>query len=87
MEDDVYRGMFIPKGSLVFANIRYASFDSSGSGVMLNFPRGMSLDEAVYSDPKSFFPERFLPKPAGKGEPHFSNVAFGFGRRFEFFPT
>ncbi|KAJ7302115.1 cytochrome P450 [Mycena albidolilacea] len=64
MEDDVYRGMFIPKGSLVFANIR-----------------GMSLDEAVYSDPKSFFPERFLPKPAGKGEPHFSNVAFGFGRR------
>ncbi|KAJ7927763.1 cytochrome P450 [Mycena leptocephala] len=64
MEDNEYRGMFIPKGSLVFANIRR-----------------MSLDEGVYSDPKSFFPERFLPKPAGKGEPHFSNVAFGFGRR------
>lgn len=24
MEDDVYNGMFIPKGSLVFANIWYA---------------------------------------------------------------
>ncbi|KAJ7855546.1 cytochrome P450 [Mycena leptocephala] len=47
MQDDVYRGMFIPKGSL-----------------------GMSLDET-----------RFLPKPAGNGEPYFNNVAFGFGRR------
>jgi len=24
MEDDVYEGMFIPKGSLVFANVWYA---------------------------------------------------------------
>ncbi|KAJ7791271.1 cytochrome P450 [Mycena leptocephala] len=31
---------------------------------------GMSLDET-----------RFLPKPAGNGEPYFNNVAFGFGRR------
>ena len=26
MEDDVYKGMFIPKGSLVFGNIWYAVF-------------------------------------------------------------
>ncbi|KAJ7926720.1 cytochrome P450 [Mycena leptocephala] len=64
MEDNVYRGMFIPRGSLVFANIR-----------------GMSLDETVYSDPASFYPERFLPKPAGQAEPHFNNIVFGFGRR------
>ncbi|KAF7342873.1 O-methylsterigmatocystin oxidoreductase [Mycena sanguinolenta] len=63
-EDDIYCGMLIPKGSLVFANIR-----------------AMGLDESVYSDPTSFRPERFLPQPAGAGEPHFSNVAFGFGRR------
>ncbi|KAJ6464892.1 cytochrome P450 [Mycena sanguinolenta] len=63
-EDDIYCGMFIPKGSIVFANIR-----------------AMGLDESVYSDPTSFLPERFLPKPAGAGEPHFSNLAFGFGRR------
>jgi cytochrome P450 len=45
----------------------------------------MSLDENVYSNPTSFDPERYLPKPAGKGEPKFSNVSFGFGRRFGFF--
>ncbi|KAJ7154341.1 cytochrome P450 [Mycena crocata] len=64
MEDDVYCGMLIPKGCLVFPNIK-----------------GMSLDDKVYSDPTSFVPERYLPAPAGKGEPYFSNVAFGFGRR------
>ncbi|KAJ7278231.1 cytochrome P450 [Mycena rebaudengoi] len=64
MEDDIYRGMLIPKGSLVFANIR-----------------GMGLDEKIYCDPTTFYPERFLPKPDGNGEPHFDNVAFGFGRR------
>ncbi|KAF7326503.1 O-methylsterigmatocystin oxidoreductase [Mycena venus] len=64
MEDDFYRGMFIPKGSLIFANIR-----------------GMALEESVYSNPESFNPERYIPKPAGKGEPYFSNVPFGFGRR------
>ncbi|KAJ7511587.1 cytochrome P450 [Mycena galericulata] len=64
IEDDVYRGMLIPKGALVFSNIK-----------------GMSLDESVYSNPTSFYPERYLPKPAGNGEPHFDNVAFGFGRR------
>ncbi|KAJ7439074.1 cytochrome P450 [Mycena galericulata] len=64
MEDDVYRGMLIPKGAIVFANIR-----------------GMALDERVYSDPSSFYPERFLPKPAGRGEPYFNTTVFGFGRR------
>ncbi|KAF8212691.1 cytochrome P450 [Mycena galopus ATCC 62051] len=60
-EDDVYRGMLIPKGSLVFANIK-----------------GMSLDENVYSNPTSFNPERYLPDA---GEPKFSTILFGFGRR------
>ncbi|KAJ7751440.1 cytochrome P450 [Mycena metata] len=64
MEDDVYRGMLIPKGAIVFANIR-----------------GMALDESVYSDASSFYPERFLPKPTGRGEPYFNNTVFGFGRR------
>ncbi|KAJ6532371.1 cytochrome P450 [Mycena capillaripes] len=64
MEVDVYRGMLIPKGSMILPNIR-----------------AMSLDESVYSDPTSFYPERFFPKPAGRGEPYFNNVIFGFGRR------
>ncbi|KAG7446882.1 cytochrome P450 [Guyanagaster necrorhizus] len=63
MNDDIYRGMFIPKGSIVFANAR-----------------AISLDESVYHDPARFYPERFLPKPEGRGEPHFT-AAFGYGRR------
>ncbi|KAJ7463649.1 cytochrome P450 [Mycena latifolia] len=64
MEDDIYRGMLIPKGSLVLPNVK-----------------AMSLDETTYSDPTSFYPERYLPQPAGNGEPHFDHIAFGFGRR------
>ncbi|KAF7334975.1 Cytochrome P450 [Mycena venus] len=63
-EKDVYRGMHIPKGSIVVPNVR-----------------GMSLDESVYHNPKSFYPERFLPQPLGHGEPHFASSAFGYGRR------
>ncbi|KAJ7797814.1 cytochrome P450, partial [Mycena olivaceomarginata] len=64
-KDDLYRGMLIPKGSLVFANITY----------------GCPLDESVYSDAACFYPERFLSKPAGREEPYFNNTVFGFGRR------
>ncbi|KAJ3473489.1 hypothetical protein NLI96_g12978 [Meripilus lineatus] len=63
MEDDVYRGMSIPKGSTVIANIR-----------------SMTLDEKTYREPNTFFPERFLPQPAGFGEPR-PDCVFGFGRR------
>jgi cytochrome P450 len=63
MEDDIYRGMLIPAGSTVLANIKE-----------------MTLDESIYSNPTVFSPERFLPQPAGKGEPPFSGT-FGFGRR------
>ncbi|KAK0491979.1 cytochrome P450 [Armillaria luteobubalina] len=62
VEDDVYRGMFIPKGSIVFANTR-----------------GMGLDENIYDQATEFNPDRYLPKPQGRGEPYLT--AFGFGRR------
>ncbi|KAJ7263401.1 cytochrome P450 [Mycena rebaudengoi] len=62
-QEDVYRGMYIPKGSLVFSNIR-----------------AMSMNENLYHNPRSFIPERYLPQPAGSGEPQFSS-SFGFGRR------
>jgi hypothetical protein len=83
MEDDIYRGMLIPKGSLVFANIRYGFHSSFRLFTPVNITnRAMGLDEKIYSDPTTFYPERFLFKPAGNGEPHFDNVAFGFGRRY-----
>ncbi|KAG6845121.1 hypothetical protein H0H87_000548 [Tephrocybe sp. NHM501043] len=63
MEDDIYKGMLIPKGSIVIGNLR-----------------GMTLNASVYQDPYRFDPSRYLPKPAGRGEP-FSTSHFGFGRR------
>ncbi|KAJ6570546.1 cytochrome P450 [Mycena vulgaris] len=63
MEDDVYNGMFIPKGSNIIANTR-----------------AITLDPKVYADPFKFDPTRFLPRPAGRGEPY-PNATWGFGRR------
>ncbi|KAL6299078.1 cytochrome P450 [Sparassis latifolia] len=63
IQDDIYDGMFIPKGSLVIPNVT-----------------AINRDEKIYRDPDRFYPDRFLPEPAGYGETHFS-TAFGFGRR------
>ncbi|GBE89649.1 Multifunctional cytochrome P450 monooxygenase af510 [Sparassis crispa] len=63
LDDDVYNGMFIPKGSVMIPNVL-----------------AMSHDQQIYKNPEIFCPERFLPVPAGHGEPHL-DVAFGFGRR------
>ncbi|KAJ7162486.1 cytochrome P450 [Mycena filopes] len=54
-------------------------FIPEGSTVFANI-RAMSLDESIYASPETFFPERFLPAPAGKNEPQFAS-AYGFGRR------
>ncbi|KIO29647.1 hypothetical protein M407DRAFT_70131 [Tulasnella calospora MUT 4182] len=45
IEDDVYEGYFIPKGTTVFPSIWYA---------------GISRNPKYYTDPSSFKPERFL---------------------------
>ncbi|GBE89464.1 Multifunctional cytochrome P450 monooxygenase af510 [Sparassis crispa] len=63
LNDDIYNGMLIPKGSVIIPNVM-----------------AMSRDETMYKDADKFLPERFLPAPAGRGEPHLSYV-FGFGRR------
>ncbi|KAG6907104.1 hypothetical protein DXG01_010517 [Tephrocybe rancida] len=98
MEDDIYDGMFIPKGSIVIANARWhptvplgvphfsmeddiydGMFIPKGS-IVIAKARGMTLDESVYHGPFTFNPNRFLPKPLGRGEPH-PTISFGFGRR------
>ncbi|KAG6809321.1 hypothetical protein H0H92_000710 [Tricholoma furcatifolium] len=63
LEDDVYEGMFIPKDSVIIANIR-----------------SMTWDEDIYSNPRTFNPSRFLPKPQGLEEP-IPTATWGFGRR------
>ncbi|KAG6906805.1 hypothetical protein DXG01_012033 [Tephrocybe rancida] len=63
LEDDVYKGMLIPKGCTVIANTR-----------------AITLDASIYKDATVFDPSRFLPAPAGRGEPP-TSALFGFGRR------
>ncbi|TFK36163.1 cytochrome P450 [Crucibulum laeve] len=70
MEDDVYNGMFIPKGAIIIANTRGMSLDSS---VYSPVPRSTS-------DAHIFNPLRFRPKPLGLGEPY-PIAHFGFRRR------
>ena len=47
----------------------------------------MSLDERVFSEPHLFIPERFLPKPEGRGETFTPNIVFGWGRRYAGYTT
>lgn len=47
------------------------------SGIDISY---MLTNEDIYRDPFEFYPERYLPKPDGNGEP-VPKAAFGFGRR------
>lgn len=80
MEDDVYNGMFIPRGSTIIINTRqvlspYVSLPSTEVSSSC-----MAKDDRIYKSPHMFYPERYLPLPEGHGEPVLK-AAFGFGRR------
>ncbi|KAJ7651442.1 cytochrome P450 [Mycena rosella] len=66
MEDDVYRGMFIPKGSLVFANVWAITRDET------LFPNASAFLPERYL-------EKVDPALAKRRDPR--NYVFGFGRR------
>ena len=78
IQDDVYEGYFIPKGSMVLVNawsvsLLFISTSSTNSCV-----RQLLHDPKVYSDPHAFNPERFL---GSNPERDPKTIAFGFGRR------
>ncbi|KAG8823293.1 hypothetical protein FRC18_010767, partial [Serendipita sp. 400] len=64
---DVYKGYYIPNGSVIHCNI----------GCMLRDPRVWGEDS------EEFNPGRFLPEinPQAESLPDISNIPFGFGRR------
>lgn len=81
VEDDVYKGMHIPKGATILLNARFC-FAVFISYVLLSSSisrcRALSWDEKVYKEPLEFRPERFLPEC---GEPYPTYSSFGLGRR------
>ncbi|KAL4247551.1 cytochrome P450 monooxygenase [Abortiporus biennis] len=58
----------------------YRGYRIPKGAVVIGNVRGITLDESVYADPHCFYPERYLPRPAGNGEPHPASM-YGFGRR------
>lgn len=75
---DVYKGYYIPAGSIVIPNVWYASYSCPfPMHPTTMIPRAMMRDPAVFAEPDRFHPERWLSPDA----PAFPNQAFGFGAR------
>jgi hypothetical protein len=82
-QDDIYGDYFIPGGSIIIGNTWCVGFTWTSRKVAYTpcLSRAMLHDDEMYGPkPEEFEPERFL-KP-GVRDP---TVAFGYGRRFDFF--
>ncbi|KAF9468823.1 cytochrome P450 [Collybia nuda] len=66
IQDDIHEGYFIPKGSLVIANV---------------WSVRMTHDPRIYPDPEIFDPDRYSPSGDKGAQPDPRDVCFGFGRR------
>lgn len=87
-QDDVYRGYRFPAGTALVSNIwcvtlRVSNNRATFTNISLFSParserRAALHDDAIYSDPDAFRPERYL---APECAPDSANWAFGFGRR------
>jgi hypothetical protein len=76
--------MHIPKGSLIIPNTTYGSIVAHQTFGLTLYGSGILNDERHYRDSKVFYPERYIPEPAGYGE-NLPIAAFGYGRRLVLF--
>ncbi|KAI4526012.1 cytochrome P450 [Schizophyllum commune Loenen D] len=83
LEDDIYRGMYIPKGTLSLSSPLLPSqtaYNHLGTIVYAN-ARAMCHDTRVYKSPEAFDPMRYAPiSEGGRAKPP-PVGHFGFGRR------
>jgi cytochrome P450 len=80
IKSDHYQGYHIPKGALVIANIW--SVTGSHPSILILKPseityRAITQNPAVYEDPQTFCPERYIDGNALDAR----EMVFGFGRR------
>lgn len=78
-DDDIWDGYWIPKGTLVMANIWFVY--QTWTFASLTNSRAFTHDPANYHDPMAFKPERFLGVDGREPEMDPSGIVFGFGRR------
>ena len=84
--EDIYRGFYIPSGSIIIANIWSITHDKA-SLVFLPFAFHLELiyvAQSVYPDPYTFNPDRFIKDGllnTDVKDP--SDFVFGFGRRWD----
>ena len=84
IEDDVYRGMFIPGGAIIAENLwwGYTPLVELRSADV-DCTRAIFYNEAIYPDPRTYDPTRFLDK-GGRIDPSVmapESRVFGSGRR------
>ena len=76
-QDDVYEGVFIPKGTIVIANIWFVPSHSRYGHPIHPIFRAITRDPKTYTNPHIFDPLRFLDRK----EPE-TKANFGYGRRY-----
>lgn len=84
VKDDEFHGYFIPAGTTVIGGVWYVPFrqqDPLSHITATN--RGCAHDPAIYADPDTFNPDRFIKD--GQLDPNVldpASLVFGWGRRY-----
>jgi hypothetical protein len=96
-EDDIYDGYFIPKGAIILTNVwsvcsiiyfyTIEVLTALFTFAYLYSDRQFAKDPKTYTNPETFFPERFLASEGRAKEADPRDYIFGFGRRYVFSPS